>query len=488
MREYLQKTAEYTAGNLFNKFVLFLFLPIFTKFMAPEEYAVYANILIFISLANVVYTLGLQQAIFSYFYQKKTDEYHYIIISTIYTTLFFVGMFFSFIIILFRNELSYLILRSEQYSNLFFFASIILFCDVLCGITLSFLNIMEKSRSYVILSIFRNSILLIILFLGAINNRFSLENVFTYISVAAVISFLLSTIFIWNEIKKFSLKLKEKKYFSFLVIKKLLNFGLIIIPGTLAMISLKVFDRYMLTYLSPGKLYDVGIYAIGYKIGMIIIFLNSIVNRVCFPYAMKIKDQPNAKDSYKKIYNYYIVSAGILGGLIIIFTKEIFHFFINSSYTEAMNIVVFAVISNYLLGIFNIINLGFYIKKRAVNISAAVGAGAILNIIMNFFLIPYYGIYGACLASVVAYFFIVVFNYYFSRKVYPVKYRFIFVIYALCLLILFSVFNFYTELNIRNFFIKCGLITIFLLFLVIYFYKTNKYKFIINLFCERKKA
>ena len=402
MNKYFKRTAEYTAGSLFNKFVLFLFLPIFTKFMAPEEYAVYANILIFISLANVVYTLGLQQAIFSYFYQKKTNEYRYTIISTIYTTLFFVGMLLSFIIILFRNELSYLILRSEQYSNLFFFASIILFCDVLCGITLSFLNIMEKSRSYVILSICRNSILLIILFLGAINNRFSLENVFTYISVAAGISFLISTIFIWGEIKNLIVNLEKKKYYSFLIIKKLLSFGLIIILGTLAMISLKVFDRYMLTYLSPGKLYDVGIYAIGYKVGMIIIFLNSIVSRVCFPYAMKIKDRPNAKDSYKKIYNYYIISVGILGGLIIIFTKEIFYIFIGVSYTDSMNVVVFAVISNYLLGIFNIINIGFYIKKRAVYITAAVGAGAILNIIMNFFLITHYGIYGGCFDSVIS--------------------------------------------------------------------------------------
>ena len=48
MRKYLIKAQHYFAGNLFNNILLFVFLPFFTHYMVPEEYAVYTNIIIFI--------------------------------------------------------------------------------------------------------------------------------------------------------------------------------------------------------------------------------------------------------------------------------------------------------------------------------------------------------------------------------------------------------------------------------------------------------
>jgi len=94
-------------------------------------------------------------------------------------------------------------------------------------------------------------------------------------------------------------------------IKTLLAFGIIMIPGTLAMISLRLSDRWMLTYFSPNSLYDVGIYAVGYKIGMIITIVNSLVSLVCFPYAMKIKDPKSAKRFLQK-YLIIMYSLGVL--------------------------------------------------------------------------------------------------------------------------------------------------------------------------------
>ena len=448
--------------------------------MLPEEFAVYANLMIFISFASLVYFLGLQQAIFSYFYQKKTNEYKFSIISTIYITLLICGIVLSLLIILFKSQLSLLIVRTVIYQQLFIWISLILFFDVIYGMTLSFLNIMEKSANYALLSTVKNTLFLILVIIGTILKKLDINSIFLFLMISSFCAVIVALI----EMRKVlfeltSIKIK-KIFYSISLIKDLLKFGIIMIPGTIAMITLRVFDRYMLTYLSPNSLYDVGIYAIGYRVGMIMHFLVSMISMVYFPYAMRISGQPEATASYKKVFNYYLLGGGILGVLVIFFAAEIFYVFIDKAYYPAIKIVFFGVISNFLLGVFNIINISFYVKKRAVKIAIAVGIGALLNILLNYIFLPKFGIYGAGGASIFAYLFIVVFNYLAAEKVYPVGYRFGFVILTLIILFIVSSLNFILLPILISSLFKIILVIMVSLILFYYFNLTGKIKEILN--------
>ena len=486
MKKYFRKTLEYTAGNLFNKLLHLFLLPIFTRLMLPEEFAVYANLMIFISFASLIYFLGLQQAIFSYFYQQKTNEYKFSIISTIFITLLICGIVLSLLIFFFKGQLSLLIVRTEIYQQLFIWISLILFFDVIYGMTLSFLNIMEKSANYALLSIVKNTLFLILIIIGMIIKKLDINSIFLFLMISSFCSAIVALIDMRKVLLELSsLKIKIK-FYSVPLIKDLLKFGIIMIPGTIAMITLRVFDRYMLTYLSPNSLYDVGIYAIGYRVGMIMQFLVSMVSMVYFPYAMRISDQSDATASYKKVFNYYLLLGGILGILIILFAAEIFYVFIDKAYYPAIKIVFSGIISNFLLGVFNIINISFYVKKRAGKIAIAVGIGALINIFLNFLLIPKFGIYGAGGASILAYLFIVVFNYYAAEKVYPIGYNFSFVILVLIILLIFSSLNFIISINLGFSLIKIIVVVVVLLNVGFYIFRDNKFrKFKNMLFLER---
>jgi len=486
MKKYFRKTLEYTAGNLFNKLLHLFLLPIFTHLMLPEEFAVYANLLIFISFISLIYFLGLQQAIFSYFYQKKTNEYKFSIISTIYITLLICGIILSFMIVLFRSQLSLLIVRTEIYQQLFIWISLILFFDVIYGMTLSFLNIMERSANYALLSIVKNTLFLILVIIGTILKKLDINSIFLFLMISSFCAAIVALIDMRKVLFDLTSIKFKKIFYSIPLIKNLLKFGIIIIPGTIAMITLRVFDRYMLTYLSPNSLYDVGIYAIGYRVGMIMQFLVSMVSMVYFPYAMRISDQPDATASYKKVFNYYLLWGGILGFLIILFAAEIFYIFIDKAYYPAIKIVFFGVISNFLLGVFNIINISFYVKKRAGKIAVAVGIGALLNIILNYLFIPKFGIYGAGGASIFAYLFIVIFNYFAAEKVYFVGYRFGYVILSLIVLLIFSSFNFIFSLTLLTTIFKIIIVIMASLILFYQFYRIGKIKEILNLFLSLK--
>ena len=481
MKEYVEKILHYTAGNLLQKVILLALLPVFTHFLIPQEYAIYTNIVVFISFASLLYFLGFQQAIFSYFYHKKTPEYHYTLISSIFISLLVFGVILSLLIVIFRVELSQLILRSPDYAHIMIWVSVILFFDVIYGMVLSILNMMERSKQYILVGNFKHILLLILLVVAAIASRFSLDTIFMLMTISSALAVLVAIGVMSSIMRDFAAQITEKRIFSLPIVKKMLSFGLIMIPGTFAMLILKVSDRYMLTYLSARSLYDVGIYAIGYRIGMIITFLNSIVSLVYFPYAMRVADDSHAKESFKKVFNAYVVFGGILGFFVILFSPEIFKIFINKSYHEAIRIVFFGVISNYLYGIFNIINLSFYVKKKAGNIAFAVGLGAILNIVLNFILIPKYGIYGAGISSILAFGLIVFFNYIIAEKMYPISYKIGYAIFSIVILILISCIHFVVDYQFYHTIIK----VLFVIIIVIIALKYAKKRNLFNEICQK---
>ena len=481
---YVRKTVDYIAGGLFNKLLLILFLPIFTRFLVPEEFAIYANLMIFFSVASMIYLLGIQQSIFSYFYNNKTDQYQFSLISSVYILLTIVGLLFSTLIIIFRSELAYISIRSNTYQHLFIYLAVILFFNTIYGITLSFLHIMEKSRSYAIISALQNIIVLMLVITYSLNSRFSVDHYFVFLAIASVIASLVGVCQIYKILRKMQISPNEKKYFSVKIISPMLKFGIVMIPGTISMLILQASDRYMLTYLSANTMYDVGIYSAGYRIGMIMHFLVTLISLVYLPYAMRIAKEPHAQSTNRNMFKYYIIFGSLFGAFIIMYSQEIFRFIIDPNYLTSYKIVFAGVISSFLYGIFNIININYYARKKAGNITLAVLLGAILNIVLNFILIPKYGIFGAGIASIIAYFFIVIFNYYIAVYLYKIRYPIFLVFVGFAILTIAAIVNSYILFNWISFIIKT---TIFVGIISVSYFMIKKDRKIQNLIKLLKK-
>ncbi|HPR18408.1 MAG TPA: oligosaccharide flippase family protein [Candidatus Cloacimonadota bacterium] len=480
MNKYLRKTFDYAAGSFFNKLLLLLFLPIFTSYMIPEEYAVYSNLMIFFTLMSLIVLLGLQQSLFSHFYQEQTDGYKFTLMSSVYFVLIAAGIVFSFLIVIFRNQLALITVRDTQYAVLFIDMAIIIFFNTIFSISTGFLNIMEQSAKFAVISTLQNLIILILVVIFAINKQFSLQLYFHFFAISTFIAAIVSMISVIKIMEAYKLPADEKKLFSAPLIRSMLKFGLVMIPGSIAVLVLQASDRYMLTFLSAHALYDVGIYAAGYRIGMIMHFLVSLVSLVYIPYAMKIADQPAAKAINRSMYNYYILFGTVLGVSVILFGKELFYVLIDQQYFASNQIVFSGVISSFLYGIFNILNIHFYAAKKASNIMTAVVVGAVLNIILNFLFIPKFGIYGAAIASILAYLVIMLIDFVASHKLFATNYNPLYFILALIILLSAAGVNLCLKLSWILFFTKIIILIIISFFLYFYLRKNEKLHLIIK--------
>jgi O-antigen/teichoic acid export membrane protein len=112
----------------------------------------------------------------------------------------------------------------------------------------------------------------------------------------------------------------------------------------------------------------------------------------------------------------------IINSSFIAFSKDIIHL-LNPAYAEAFFVVVVMLFTS-LMNSYRIIYMAplayntKYIKAKSM---IWVVAG-LINIILNFFLIPKFGIYAACLNSLVTYTITFLLMLYFSKKAFYIKY------------------------------------------------------------------
>jgi len=66
---------------------------------------------------------------------------------------------------------------------------------------------------------------------------------------------------------------------------------------------------------------------------------------------------------------------------------------------------------------------GVFIKEKTIYIAIVRGLGAVTNIILNFILIPIYGIIGAAAATCISFFLMAFTLFFINKKIFPVVYE-----------------------------------------------------------------
>jgi len=126
---HIQNTSFYLSASIFTIFVNFLTLPIFTRFLGPEDYGIISMFILFGNILVAILSIGFRTALYGLYFKLKKDEFRIINTSS-----------FLFLIILF---------------SLFFY------------------TILEQSGNYVADKVFNNTLTPEILYLAYLNGCFN---------------------------------------------------------------------------------------------------------------------------------------------------------------------------------------------------------------------------------------------------------------------------------------------------------------------------
>ena len=107
-------TAVYGFGNILNRAITFLLLPLYTNILSTADYGVLNLIYPFLGLMNVVFMYGMDSAFMRFFITEKDEKRRLEIFSTVYISILVTTTVFTGLLYLVEPTLAHAILGNDN--------------------------------------------------------------------------------------------------------------------------------------------------------------------------------------------------------------------------------------------------------------------------------------------------------------------------------------------------------------------------------------
>jgi O-antigen/teichoic acid export membrane protein len=398
----LKNSFFYVASSLFPSVLAFLIVPFLTHALTPAEYGVLGYLGAIIMFLNSVYGLGFNTYIFKSFSIKEYQHSNFKMIHSTFWSLASVSVLLSiFFYIIFT---SFQISKQIEVSDYAMYIIAIVFFTSLTIIPMSYLRIKDKAKDFFYLTISFSGIEYLLIVILVIYMGFGIEG--------KLLSRIVGYIFFAGLLLYFFRKLFFKNFFDKSKIIQALKFGPAFAIGTFLFILIDVVDRFILEHYVTIE--NLGLYSVAYTLAFVLMALNKGVTKALQPYIIKktkLNDESillETLNKSKRFINIVTFSSTIIFLLLIeFFVKLTFA----NSYHAALEYMLFLSIVPMFYAHYNIYSsvLIAYGKKKFFLTSMSYGL--FVNIGFNLILIPFIGVYGAIISTILAYLTMLLFIY-----------------------------------------------------------------------------
>ncbi len=208
------------------------------------------------------------------------------------------------------------------------------------------------------------------------------------------------------QIRKVWIPLNKQSYKSGLF-KKIFMYGMPLAAAALVEEATKITDRFMLAGIQ-GKA-EAGLYAVGYDLsGSSIIMIMSALNIAAYPVIIRLLDTESKEVAMDYFNNYVILLLGVsipaVVGLNMV-GPDLVYLLIDKEFQPAVIFLLPWITSAILLMGLQVFyfDLAFQLGHKTIASVKIAAAIAIINIGLNFWLIPTMGMHGAAIATLSAY-------------------------------------------------------------------------------------
>lgn len=392
-------TIFYLVGTLFNKGIGFLTVPIFTRILTVEDYGIVTTYNSWVSIMMVVMSLALYMSVRISFvdYESKTSDFlsSILLFTMVYGTVISVGAYFlASIVPMSLNSVVVLLCMLQAFGS-----------ALLENISqYLMMKYRYKYRTAVmVLPNLISTIMAIVFIKYVVTSDLYLGRIIPTSLITFAFGFCLSISFISKG--KISIN------------KEYIVFGLkVSLPLVLHGIALNILaqsDRTMITMIRNAT--ETGIYGLIYNFSMIATVITTAFEGIWVPFFIKEmndREYSNINLFAKK----YIELMTISMIYVILLGPEVVKVLSTEVYWEGISIIPPIVLSNYLIFVYTLyVNIEHYYKKT-VFVSACTAIAAIMNVLMNYCFINWWGYIGAAYSTFISYGISLILHYLYSRK------------------------------------------------------------------------
>ena len=397
-------TGLFAISNFGSKILVFLLTPLYTSILTTEEYGIADLITTTIGFIYPILTLAIADATIRYALDKETDKKKVLNNSLLLT-------FFSVLILLLFRPIILLVNQTVDYYWMIFVATYALFnihnciSNYIKGIAHTGLFAIQGLIQTIVV-IACNIVFLVYLKMGL--HGYLISIIIGYIVPIAIM-------IICGKLYKDIIPLK----FDWILMRDMLRYSIPMVPTLLAWAINTSIDKYMI--IGFVGLSDSGVYSVAHKIPTIFTTIMSI-----FTQAWQISAISNYGSDDESQYHTVIYSGlniiSVIGCLFVILLCKWFavflfakDFFIAWRYVPLLTVsAMFASHGGFLAS-------SFRAAKKTKSLFGSVLLGSLINVVLNWTLIPKYGSLGAAIATSVSFTVIWFFRFVLSQAIVEIK-------------------------------------------------------------------
>jgi len=411
IRDFIKDTVVYGFGKGVSKFFGLFLLPIYTRALSPADYGILDILSIIVYCLSTILTMGLDSASARYFFEVDSKKKKGVVLFTS-----FIARAASFVPVFFMITLLLLLGGNHRFgeiqSNIMIITLLLVPLGILTGEqTQHFRFYFEKWKYNLVLGIrlvfhfICGLVLVMLLKKGVMGAQLAtLVGLVLFLTVSLVFHYR-------NYIAMFSYSL----------MKKMLAYGLPLVPAGLAIWVMLYCDR--LFILHYYGYYDIGLYSIAARLSGAIGLLSIATQMSYGPFALSIYKNEGAREVFSQSWRMFLVIGITISACISIFGKEIVAILTPLKYHVSYIAIPFLALAQVFIQSVQFVGLGLSIIKKTKFFAIGATAAAAANVILNIILVPRYSYIGAAIATLVSYAAYLVYIYIMAQKNYLIDYK-----------------------------------------------------------------
>ena len=374
-KKLISDTAIYGIGTFASKILVFFLTRLYTECLTEAQYGK-ADLIS--NMANLLIPLaaaGICDAIFRFALDREGDK------KAVFSTGILILLVSGGVFLL----LSPLLLISNYFKSYVWLIVAYVIMSNFHSACAQYIRALDKTKLFALQGII-NTVLTIsfnVIFLVALPDSSFLSGEYGYVLSIVIADFLVGCFLmiyakLWRDIK---VKNARKD-----LAVSMLKYSLPLIPTTIFWWITNVSDRYMVTYfLGEGKN---GLYTAAYKIPTLLTLVTGVFSEAWQFSAVKEDDPAERANFYSTVFACFQAIIFVGGAFVIAFSRIGAKILFAESYYSAWQFIPVLVTASIFSSFVNFLSSVYVVKKRSMKSFITAAAGAVVNIILNFLLIP----------------------------------------------------------------------------------------------------
>ena len=411
MRRLVRHSAVYGVGGLVSRILATILLPLYLHYLPPTAYGEVEIITAATAVLAIALQLGIASAFFRFYFDAKEPAAKLTVIRTSFWFTMGTATLGLVVGLVLAPQISHLIGLGDN-SWLVRAGAVGLWAQTNYQQLTALFRVEERSTAYAIASIANVLITVasMVLFVA----------VFRWGAIGLVVGNFTGTLIVYVVLAGYR---REQLGFEFDrgLFRRMQKFGMPLVPSALALWTINFIDREFVSWFNGNA--EVGVYSAAIKIASVITFV-IIAFRTAWPaFAYSIEDDREAKRTYAFVLTYLLAFASwgalALGGLAPWWTRLL----TAPEYQRAEKGIALLAFAGAIYAGYTVLAIGSGRARKTQLNWVVTGVGAAVNIALNFWLIPEYGMVGASISTLIAYLVLFVGMTLYAQSVYPVPYQ-----------------------------------------------------------------